>query len=97
MGIYLNKNIEFSVRYDLYEFDNLLESVFVEIQSHVVQSIKNVITGVIYRPLGTDLCEFNVMIGELLKKIKAKNRFCYLMGDYNINLLNYLNSCTRMH
>ena len=30
-----------------------------------------------------------MMIGELLEKIKAENKFCYLMGDYNINLLNY--------
>ena len=89
MGIYLNKNIEFSIRYDLSEFDNLLESVFIEIQIDAVQSFKNVIIGVIYRPPGTDLCEFNVMIGELLEKIKAENKFCYVMGDYNINLLNY--------
>ena len=61
VGIYLNKNIEFSIRYDLSEFDNLLESVFIEIQIDAVQSIKNVIIGVIYRPPGTDLWEFNIM------------------------------------
>ena len=72
VGIYLNKNIEFSIRYDLSEFDNLLESVFIEIQIDVVQCIKHVIIGVIYRPPGTDLCEFNVMIGELLENIKAE-------------------------
>ena len=89
VGIYLNKNIEFSIRYDLSEFDTLLEAVFIEIQIDAVQCIKNVIIGVIYRPPGTDLCEFNVMIGELLVNIKAENKLCYLMGDYNINLLNY--------
>ena len=88
MGIYLNKNIEFSIRYDPSEFDNLLESVFIEIQIDVVQCIKHVIIGVIYRPPGTDLCEF-IVIGELLENIKAENKFCYLMGDYNINLQNY--------
>ena len=87
--IYLNKNIEFSIRYDLSEFDNLLESVFIEIQIDTVQCIKDVIIGIIYRPPGTDLCEFNVMIGELLENIKAEDKFCYLMGYYNINFLNY--------
>ena len=66
VGIYLNKNIQFSIRYDLSESDNLLESVFIEIQIDALQSIKSVII-----------------------KIQAENEFCYLMGDYHINLLNY--------
>ena len=67
VGIYINKNIEFNIRYDLSEFDNLLESVFIEIQIDTVKSIKNVIIGVIYRLPAANLCEFNVMIRELLE------------------------------
>ena len=28
-------------------------------------------------------------MNELLNALKKENIFCYLMGDYNINLLNY--------
>ena len=66
-------------------------SGFIEIDKDIFYNEKNVIIGVIYtrRPPGTDLEIFNEQISELLNKIKNENKFCYLMGDYNVNLLNY--------
>ena len=43
----------------------------------------------VYRPLGTDLSEFSDLLGNILDRIKKENKICYLLGDYNINLLNY--------
>ena len=45
--------------------------------------------GVIYRPPGTEMQIFNENISSLLNALKNENKYCYLMGDYNVNLLNY--------
>ena len=50
---------------------------------------RNLVVGVIYRPPGTDMKLFNEDINSLLNLLKNENKLCYLMGDYNINLLNY--------
>ena len=42
--------------------------------------------GLLYGPPGTDLSEFSDLLANILEK---KNRLCYSLGDYNINLLNY--------
>ena len=42
----------------------------------------------IYRPPDTDIREFNDYILQCLDQIKAEKRAAYLLGDYNINLLN---------
>ena len=50
---------------------------------------KNIIVGVIYRPPGTDMDMFNNELSNVLESIKSENKLCYLLGDYNINILNY--------
>ena len=45
--------------------------------------------GVIYRPPGIEMQIFNENMSSLLNALKDENKYCYLMGDYNINLLNY--------
>ena len=42
----------------------------------------------IYRPPDTDIREFNDYILQCLDQIKAEKKTAYLLGDYNINLLN---------
>ena len=49
---------------------------------------KNVIVGVIYRPPNRDINTFNDKLGRIMDQIKSENKLCYLLGDYNINLLN---------
>ena len=49
---------------------------------------KNVIAGVIYRPPGQDVQEFNDFMNILLSKVMHNDKPVYLMGDFNINLLN---------
>ena len=50
---------------------------------------KNIIMEVIYRPPGTEMRIFNEIMSSLLNALNNENKYCYLMGDYNINLLNY--------
>ena len=67
----------------------LVETMFVEIQ---YKHSKPVIVGVIYRPNTLPRADLDVFISNLLgiqSKISNENKTSYLMGDYNINLLNF--------
>ena len=88
VGIFLKSNISFQIRSDLGHHESY-ESVFVEIEKESFHKNRNLVVGVIYRPPGTDLKLFNEDINSLLNLLKNENKLCYLMGDYNINLLNY--------
>ena len=50
---------------------------------------KNIVTGVIYRPPNQNVDEFLTMTNELLSKISKENKIFYLMGDFNLNLMNH--------
>ena len=89
VGIFLKSNCIFCVRDDLVVFNDHFESVFLEIPNSVFNTGKNIIIGVIYRPPGTDMDMFNSEFSNLLDVIKTENKLCYLLGDYDINLLNY--------
>ena len=50
---------------------------------------KNIVIGVIYRPPDQNMKEFNKSIDTLLSKIAdQEKKLLYIMGDFNINLLN---------
>ena len=65
-----------------------MESAFIEIDNEQLGLRNNAIIGVIYRPPNTDILSFNDSPSEIMSLIKAKNKSCYVLGDYNINLLN---------
>ena len=50
---------------------------------------KNIIVGTLYRPPCNNINDFVDHLDEALDKICGENKHCYLMGDYNINLVNY--------
>ena len=89
VGIFLRRNCDFCIRDHLVVFNNLFESVFIEIQNKMFNTGKNIIVGVIYRPPGTDMDMFDNELSDRLDSIKSENKLCYLLGDYNINILNY--------
>ena len=78
----------FSERNDISIFDDELESVFKEINKSQLCTENNVIVGVIYRPPNMDINTFNEKLGRIVDQIKSENKLYYLLGDYNINLLN---------
>ena len=60
-----------------------------EIDQEYFHKEKNIIMGVIYRSPDTEMQIFNENISSPLNALKNENKYCYLMGDYNVNLLNY--------
>ena len=66
---------------------NELESTFIEI---VNPKKSNIIVGVIYKHPSTDLTDFNCnYLNQLLENIFKEQNSIFLLGDFNVNLLNY--------
>ena len=91
VSLFIKDHIEYSVRNDLSLNNDIIESKFIEIEKEILGKSKNVITGVIYRPPGTDIRTFNSYLESILTNIKSENKLIYMMGDWNINLLNIEN------
>ena len=88
VAIFLKNDIAYKQRTDLIVFNDCCESTFVEVNKSVFGFKKNVNFGVLYRPPNTDIHCFTDVLKDICEKIRYENKPCYLMGDYNINLLN---------
>ena len=89
VGLYLSNNCDFKVRDDLSGSDaDVMESLFIEI---VRSNEKNIVVGVIYRPPNTNVDAFMSKHCEIVEKLSRENKLFYLMGDFNLNLLNHGN------
>lgn len=85
VGIYIIKDVNCKLRRDLNINDeNIMESAFVEI---ITPNKKNMKIGVIYRPPKSKFNLFENEINQILSKINKENKICYLMGDFNTDLL----------
>ena len=71
-----------------------MESLFIQI-SHTNLSVKDIIVGVVYRRPGTNLTNFYEHFAALLEKINLESRPTYILGDFNIDLLNS-NTCNQL-
>ena len=63
--------------------NDTIECLFVE-----AFIVKKVLIGIIYRPPDTPISMFNEHLKTVIDSIKCSNIPCYLLGDFNINLLN---------
>ena len=88
VAIFLKNCINFVRRNDIEIFNEYCESIFVEIEKSVFGTEKNIVIGVIYRPPNSDLVTFTDTMKNIVEIIRQEYKICYLMGDYNINLLN---------
>lgn len=88
VAILILEHIDYSKRNDLCRSNESIECVFIEISRGTIKSNKNIIIGEIYRPPNTDIGVFNSCLIEILDIIQRENKLVYLLGDYNINLLN---------
>jgi exonuclease III len=85
VGIYISQHLKYKTRNDLNATkEDIIESVFTEIPTKVS---KNIIVGVIYRPPNSKFDEFERTLNETLSKIDKENKTCYLMGDFNVDML----------
>ena len=86
VGLYIQSDMNFKPRIDLQSSDNsLYESVFVEIMR---PHGKNIIVGCLYRPPDASLNDFNRSVEDILSAISFENKLSYIIGDFNLNILN---------
>lgn len=86
VALLVNDSFDVKVRKDIQLPDNICESLFIEI---LLTNARNIIVGIIYRDPNKPICEFTNHINECLEEISSEHKNVYIMGDYNINLLNY--------
>ena len=89
VAVCVQDQVSFRERPDLSCFTEDFETVFIEIEKGNQLNAKNVIIGVIYRPPNQDILSFNEKLNDIINKIRMENKICYLLGDYNINILKY--------
>ena len=87
--LYIANHLSYKPHQDLcINKKNELESTFIEI----VNPKKSNIVGTIYRHPSIDLTDFiSNYLNNLLEKISKEQKSVFLLGDFNINLLNYNN------
>ena len=88
VSLFIKDNVKYFVRSDLSILNKHIEVIFVEIDKNQYQSSKNIVVGTLYRPPNTDIEIFNAHLNNILEILKSENKSVYIMGDYNINLLN---------
>ena len=86
VGLYIWDNLDCNFRPDL-SFDDIdvAESLFIDISR---PHGKNIIGGVIYRPPNQSVGDFMSKHNDLLAKIFRENKICFILGDFNLNLIN---------
>ena len=86
--LYIANHLSYKCLNDLNIYlKNELESTFIET---VNPKKSNIIVGVIYRHPSMDLTDFNCSyLYKLLENISKEQKFVLLLGDFNVNLLNY--------
>ena len=65
---------------------DVIESLFLEI---IVPHGKNIIVGCVYRPPNQNTAMFIEKFNNVLSLISKDNKHCYVMGDFNQDLLQY--------
>ena len=86
--LYIANHLSYKCDNDLNNYKkNELESTFIEIVNLKKSDIS---VGVIYRHPSMDLADFNCnYLNKLLENISKEQKSIFLLGDFNVNLLNY--------
>ena len=88
VSLLIKEDVQFTERNELNIMNNIIECLFIEFDKQILNSDKNTIVGIIYRPPDTNIQTFIETLNDVLSKIKSERKLCYLIGDFNINLLN---------
>ena len=86
IALFICDQYEISEHHDLSEFCEEYETQFVEINSPTHNG--KTMIGLVYRIPNTDPDKFYNYISNTLQIIDNEKKMCYIMGDFNLNLLN---------
>ena len=86
VGFFINNNLSFIHRTELCCSEQEFESLFVEIE---VPHQHNIVCGVFYRHPKSKLDKTLDFIYKAAEKINREGKYCLLMGDFNIDLIQF--------
>ena len=86
--MYISDKISYKLCNDLNIYcSKQLESVFIEV---LIPNKQNQLIGTVYKHPSMNVSKFNhEYLTDILTKIKNENKNIILMGDFNVNLINY--------
>ena len=82
--MFICNSLNFRIREDLMPSRDDFETVFIEIQR---SNACNLIVGNVYRTPGTSTDILYSSFDSCLDKVTKEGKLCYIMGDFNLNLL----------
>ena len=85
VALFIREDIVCNIIPNLSHMSAHFESIFIECTIDKTTFV----LGVIYRRPNTNMNDFNDTLTGVLDILRRKRCKCYLMGDYNLNLLNY--------
>ena len=88
VSMFVDNDLTYKNRNDLGAPNDNYEMIWVEIFKDNYKLYSNIIVGVIYRVPNTNIDAFNEYMEGALNKIKCENKLAYVVGDFNIDLLN---------
>ena len=89
MSLYVHSSLEYTVLSEMSIIAEYLECVFIEVNTRTMTQNKKIIVGIVYRPPCTNITTFTEHVMKIIDHLKVENKQCYIMGDFNINLINY--------
>ena len=89
VACYILDKYKYSVISELSLMNEIIESLFIEIEN---EQQKHIVIGIIYRPPNANPNSFLAAIQDILHNARLHNKDSFIMGDFNINLLNRINS-----
>ena len=87
VSLFIKERFTYKSRLDISIFNDVIESVFVEMNIPTCNGCKEIIIGVIYRPPNTCIEKYTDILNDIQNKIKMETKICYILGDYHIDLL----------
>ena len=83
VSLFISSNIKYKELTEFYISNDNLECLFVEAE---IDSAKEII-GIVYRPPNSNVDTFTSLLNDILDKLKMNNKHCWIMGDFNIDLM----------
>ena len=88
VGIYVKSDLRANKRDDLSFTNDDFETIWIEIDN---SKAKNILCCCAYRHPSSDISVFSDHFQETFSKLENENKLIFVMGDFNINLLNHEN------
>ena len=82
---------------DLDLMDDDLETIFLKLRKESTILDKSIILCVCYRPPSTDINDFTIKSNNLVQQSNLEQNIIYMMGDFNINLLDISTNHNHSH